>query len=101
MKSKYYGLSGFLLYVASTYFFAYWYVNFYEPSEKMSYLSDVFVPVGITVCVSAVVALLVWLFKKNSYLDKFFWSLFSISIGMVGVNLLATYLMHWAVDQQS
>lgn len=99
MKVAYWALLGLSLNCVSHLFFGYYLVTYYEPDADPNYIVDTVIRVLLITGISLGAAGIIWLFKKSSYLKKFYWSLLYVSLAFTGTNLFATYLMHWSVNR--
>jgi hypothetical protein len=99
MRSKYFALMSYMLFICSHAYFLYINKTVYEPESEVDYFFDIFPSLVTPIILSIVLSFLIWLFKRNSYENIMFWSLFSICTIGIGANLLATYLMFWSASQ--
>ena len=98
MKLKIFALVAILAYVSSYLLFCYYLVNFYEPGVEPAYLYVIWDLLGAA-GISAVIAGVIWLVRRRSYWISFQWSMWSLVLVLSGMNLFATYLMHWSVNR--
>lgn len=99
MRSKILAAISVLLFVCSYVYFLYVRETIYNTDVGSRYFIETLTALAIPVGLSLFLALVIWLFKRHSYVKYLFRSLVSFCIAGVCIDLFATYLMFWSAGQ--
>lgn len=98
MNIKLYTVISFIAYCFSVMFFDYYAVEYYASETESSHVASNLMLMSYPLLVAFLLALIIWLFKRNQYWSKFIGSLLFLSLVLLAVNFFAIYLMYWSVN---
>lgn len=99
MQSKYLAPLSCILFIFSYIYFLYAAKTYYDPEAEVNYFLEVAYATTATIILSLLPALVIWLFKRHSFMKFFYRSaIVFFSVGIVA-DLLAVYLIFWSSNQ--